>query len=79
MNCTHDVTDKEVAAVADGLCPICLGEENKRLREALEAIEDVCDGEIKARGFNEEKDNKSVVLSLLRMPRNIARKGLGGK
>lgn len=31
MICTHDVTEREVAAVADGMCPLCLG---ARLDEA---------------------------------------------
>lgn len=43
--CTHDVTDREVAAVADGLCPLCLDGmvqrqslEIERLRGVLEFV-----------------------------------------
>lgn len=33
MPCAHDVTERDTAATADGLCPICLAAENERLRD----------------------------------------------
>lgn len=34
--CTHDITERETAAVADGLCPLCLRQRLGRVREALD-------------------------------------------
>jgi hypothetical protein len=36
--CTHDVTDREVAAIADGLCPLCLHGMTMRQSLAIEKL-----------------------------------------
>ena len=36
-SCEHDVSDQDVAAHVDGLCPLCLQAEVTRLREGLTA------------------------------------------
>ena len=40
MLCPHDVADREVA-VADGMCPLCLANDNERLRAALQQIKEL--------------------------------------
>lgn len=37
--CPHDVSEQDVAAHADGLCPLCLAETVNRMRTVLEAYE----------------------------------------
>lgn len=34
--CPHDVAEQDTAAHADGLCPLCLAVENRKLRDLLE-------------------------------------------
>ncbi len=34
--CEHDISEQDVAAQADGLCPLCLSAQNEKLRAALE-------------------------------------------
>lgn len=36
--CDHDVTDREVAAVADGLCPLCLHSMTMRQSMAIQNL-----------------------------------------
>lgn len=36
--CPHDVTEREVAAVADGLCPLCLSEQTTALWTLVEEL-----------------------------------------
>jgi hypothetical protein len=36
--CTHDITERDVAATADGLCPLCMRAENERLRELVRRL-----------------------------------------
>lgn len=35
--CSHDVAEMDVAAVADGMCPLCLAAENERLTHEIES------------------------------------------
>lgn len=37
--CPHDVAEQDVAAQADGLCPLCLLATTTRLRQALHEID----------------------------------------
>lgn len=39
--CPHDISDQDVAAHADGLCPLCLAADVNRLCIALEQIDAV--------------------------------------
>lgn len=36
--CSHDIVAQDVAVNADGMCPLCLAADNKKLRKALETI-----------------------------------------
>jgi len=36
--CRHDISEQDVAAQADGLCPLCLYERVRTMRSALEEI-----------------------------------------
>ncbi len=38
--CTHDVVAQDMAVNADGMCPLCLVAENKRLKKDLKYIEE---------------------------------------
>lgn len=38
MKCTHDVAEMETAAVADGLCPLCMAAWARRLDFMLKAL-----------------------------------------
>lgn len=37
--CQHELSDKETM-VADGMCPLCLANENRRLRELVQTLLD---------------------------------------
>jgi hypothetical protein len=39
--CPHDVSEQDVAAQADGLCPLCLFARVGRLRDALQQIDSI--------------------------------------
>jgi hypothetical protein len=43
MACTHDITERDVAVSADGMCPICQMETIGRLRNALRDIAEGAD------------------------------------
>ena len=38
--CDHNWAEQDTAIACDGLCPLCLQNENKRLKEELEFIAD---------------------------------------
>lgn len=38
--CSHTASDMDIAANADGLCPLCLNVENQRLLRCIASIED---------------------------------------
>jgi hypothetical protein len=40
MMCNHNISDQDIAMIADGLCPLCLQAEIERLRAALEPFAD---------------------------------------
>lgn len=48
MNCTHDISEREVATAADGLCPLCLEVEVGRLLDALTRLKFDLDETLKA-------------------------------
>lgn len=70
MNCTHDIVAKEVECF-DGACPVCLQEENRRLREALEAM---CEWYDMDDGLMSKQDAERLMKA-----RGLAEKALGGK
>ncbi len=39
MTCTHTLPEREIAITADGYCPLCMADEIKRLRAALEPFQ----------------------------------------
>ena len=44
MTCPHDINEREVAVAADGYCPLCMAQENEKLRSLLtEARQWLCD------------------------------------
>ena len=44
MICTHDVTEIDVAAHADGACPLCLVSENSALRQRVRVLAEALTG-----------------------------------
>lgn len=38
--CQHELTQRETAVSADGMCPLCLANENLRLRELVQVLLD---------------------------------------
>jgi len=36
MRCKHEIWERDTASDADGLCPICLFEDNQKLRKELD-------------------------------------------
>ena len=34
--CLHDIVAQDMAVNADGMCPLCLAEDNRRLRKTME-------------------------------------------
>jgi cell division protein FtsB len=39
MNHKHDLSEREVICYTDGLCPLCLREENARLSQRVKELE----------------------------------------
>ena len=71
MACTHDITDRDVAVSADGMCPICQMEEIERLRNALIQIADPLTVKLDTYGTG-TKRALEIIIAL----RGIARKAL---
>jgi hypothetical protein len=42
MTCKHEIWEMDTAAHADGLCPLCLKEDNKQLRQEIERLKLAC-------------------------------------
>ncbi len=38
MACSHEFWERESSVATEGYCPICMSEDNKRLRSALTSI-----------------------------------------
>jgi hypothetical protein len=62
--CKHDLAEQDTAC-ADGLCPLCLQAEVKRLREGIERVVEEWDNDRIVARFGEGKDTLLGLKELL--------------
>ena len=74
--CPHDISDQDIAAQVEGLCPLCLAADVNRLSIALEKIES--DLRVYASGLK-EGDELRGVLQLSAAAARAARVSVGGR
>ena len=52
--CPHDISEQDVAAQADGLCPLCLAADIVKLRQRVTALETIIAEDLPAEDCSDE-------------------------
>lgn len=68
--CPHDISEQDVAAQADGLCPLCLADEVAILRKALQKIADLPPPSKAVRPIKEGRQQRIAISALQRTARS---------